>query len=131
MGSPRTTILSMGFHSWHRQSMGTAGLHHLLADSGVYAAGSVDQILTGKQYNRGIRAMTLVYQALIEAYIESFISWLQDEHDQYMIPDAMWNMLRKADTAFSMQDISFITLLKGAFKSGGRLLSKLMNIKEC
>ncbi len=64
--------------------------------------------------------MTLVYQALMDTYIESFISWLQDECDQDIIPDTLWNRLREAHTAFSVPDISPITSRKVTLKSGGR-----------
>jgi hypothetical protein len=43
----------------------SAGLRELLVDSGAYAGCTVDQILIGKQFNRGIRAYTLVYEALM------------------------------------------------------------------
>ena len=43
----------------------SAGLRELLVDSGAYAGCTVDQILIGKQFNRGIRAYILVYEALM------------------------------------------------------------------
>lgn len=38
----------------------SSGLRSLLVDWGDYAAATVNQILLGKQYNRGIRRMTLL-----------------------------------------------------------------------
>jgi hypothetical protein len=43
---------------------GDGGLKDLLIESSVYAAGSVEQMMTGKQFNRAVRALTLVYEAL-------------------------------------------------------------------
>ncbi len=109
---------------------GTAGFHDILADS-EYSPGSVDQILTGKQHNIGIRAMTLMYEALIETYIESFISWLQDESDQEG-EQKLSNQLGEAHTAFRMPDISSLTSLKKLERElAGYLLPQMMNFKEC
>ena len=43
---------------------GEAGLQDLLVESGVVAAGSVQAVLDGRHYNRGIRAHKLVWEAL-------------------------------------------------------------------
>ncbi len=40
---------------------GYGGLPDLLAESGVYAPGTVDHLLNGKQYNHGVHALTLTY----------------------------------------------------------------------
>jgi hypothetical protein len=50
----------------------TTGLRDLLVDSGVYAGCTVDQILQGKQFNRGVRAYTLAYEAL------AALNWIED-----------------------------------------------------
>jgi hypothetical protein len=50
----------------------TAGLRDLLVDSGVYAGCTVDQILQGKQFNRGVRAYTLAYEALTALNFHAF-----------------------------------------------------------
>jgi hypothetical protein len=43
---------------------GDGGLKDLLVDSSVYAAGTVDQMLNGKAFNRATRAFVLAYEAL-------------------------------------------------------------------
>ena len=50
----------------------TAGFRDLLVDSGVYAGCTVDQILQGKQFNRGVRAYTLAYEAITALYFHAF-----------------------------------------------------------
>ena len=42
-----------------------AGLRDLAVESGVIAGGSIDRILEGKQYNRGVRLHKLIYEALM------------------------------------------------------------------
>ena len=41
-----------------------AGLRDLVVDSEVITEGSVDQVLNGQQYNRGVRLHKLLYEAL-------------------------------------------------------------------
>jgi hypothetical protein len=48
---------------------GDSGLKDLLIDSSVYAAGSVEQMMTGKQFNSAVRALTLVYEALSSLWL--------------------------------------------------------------
>ena len=43
---------------------GDGGLKYLLVDSSVYAIGTVDQMLNGKEFNRATRAFVLAYEAL-------------------------------------------------------------------
>ena len=50
---------------------GDGGLKDLLIESSVYATGSVEQMMTGKQFNSAVRALPLVYEAL------SSLSWLR------------------------------------------------------
>jgi hypothetical protein len=39
-------------------------LKDLLIEFSVYVARTVEQMMTGKQFNRAVRALTLVYEAL-------------------------------------------------------------------
>ena len=49
------------------------GLRDLLVDSGVYAGNTVEQMLTGKQFNRAVRGFTLVFYSLKIIHIAAFI----------------------------------------------------------
>ena len=44
---------------------GGGGLRDILVDSDVYASASVDQMLSGKQYEREVRGLALVYEAMM------------------------------------------------------------------
>jgi hypothetical protein len=48
------------------------GLADLLVDSGVYAACTVEQMLSGKQFNRAVRGLTLTYEAVMWLWLASF-----------------------------------------------------------
>jgi hypothetical protein len=50
----------------------------LLIESSVYAARSVEQMMTGKQFNRAVRALTLVYEALSSLWLSAFFEWCRD-----------------------------------------------------
>ncbi|CAG2218901.1 unnamed protein product [Mytilus edulis] len=53
---------------------GDGGLKDLLIDSSVYAAGTVDQMMCGKQFNCAVRALTVVYEALVVFWLSSFFN---------------------------------------------------------
>jgi hypothetical protein len=44
-------------------------------DSSAYAAGTVDQMLNGKEFNRATRAFALTYEALRVSWLSAFFSW--------------------------------------------------------
>ena len=49
-----------------------AGLKDTLIQSGVVAEGFIESVMTGKMYNRAIRANKLVYEALLRMLLEKF-----------------------------------------------------------
>ena len=71
-------LLLGGFHlicnfiSIIGKRFGDAGLRDLLVESGTAASGSVQSILNGKQYNRGIRMHKIVYEALMRCVVEKW-----------------------------------------------------------
>lgn len=60
-----------------------AGLRDLAVESGIIAEGSVDKVLDGKQYNRGVRLHKLVYEALMRLAWIKFLEWLETNHSQH------------------------------------------------
>ena len=48
----------------------------MLIDSSVYAAGTVDHMLNGKEFNRATR--TLAYEALGVSWLSAFFSWCNE-----------------------------------------------------
>ncbi len=92
--------------------MGSAGQYDLLADSGVYAPLSVDQMLAGKQYIHAVRGFTLVYEALTHVYLQSFLEWLADRHLSNHIPESLGTQLTETYQAVLMENVSPVTALK-------------------
>ena len=57
---------------------GDAGLHDLLVDSETYAPNTTEQMLSGKQYHRAVRGLTLSYEVLMQALIIQCLKWCVD-----------------------------------------------------
>ena len=55
-----------------------SGLEDLWIESGVYASGTTTEIIAGKQYNRGVRAYKLTYEAMFRLQWRAFIEWLSE-----------------------------------------------------
>ena len=66
-----------------------AGLPDLAVESGVIAEGSIDSVLEGRQYNRGMRLHRLGYEALLRLSWKGFYSWLEHHHleDNQLLPN--------------------------------------------
>lgn len=84
----RPIVLRMGtFHTLCRmvcligRRFGTAGLRDLAVESGVIAEGSVEAVLDGRKYNRSIRFLKIVYEALFRLAWQGFLSWLENHPD--------------------------------------------------
>ena len=58
-----------------------AGLRDLAVESEVIAEGSVDRVLNGQEYNRGVRLHKLLYEALKRLAWKGFPDWLQRNQD--------------------------------------------------
>ena len=56
---------------------GDAGLQNLLCDSDVYATGSVQQIISGKDFHRAVMAYKLVEETLYRRFFLQFKKWLE------------------------------------------------------
>ena len=59
---------------------GSAGIHQLLHDSGVFAAGTAHQILAGKDFDRGLYAIKLVDEVLNSLFLQEFEVWCKLKH---------------------------------------------------
>ena len=60
---------------------GDAGLRQLLCDSDVYAAGSVHQIMSGKDFDRALMAYKLVDEALHRRFFQQLREWTKQQQE--------------------------------------------------
>ncbi len=63
----------------------------MLVDSDVYAAGTVDMMLEGKQFHRAVRGLTLAYEAVMQLFLIEFLNWC-GIHER-TIPLPVWLLL--------------------------------------
>lgn len=61
---------------------GSAGLRDLAVESSIIAEGSIDSILEGRKYNRGVRLCKLIYEALMRLAWKAFTSWIKNNHQR-------------------------------------------------
>ena len=71
------------------------GLRDLLVDSDVYAGCTVDQMLSGKQFNRSVRGLILAYEAMAELWLSSFFKWCELEGKIQAVPAVVWQQIIK------------------------------------
>jgi hypothetical protein len=79
------------------------GLRDMLVDSEVYAGCTVDQMLTGKQFNRAVRDLTIVYEALMSLWLCFFFRWCQSNGHFDKIPMDFWISLKNCRDNFMQQ----------------------------
>ncbi|CAC5411581.1 unnamed protein product [Mytilus coruscus] len=79
---------------------GDGGLKDLLIDPSVYAAGTVDQMMCGKQFNRAVRALTVVYEALVALWLSAFFLWCRDNDLMASFPDRFWSLMSEVVSNF-------------------------------
>ena len=75
-------------------------LKDLLVDSSVYAAGTVDQMLNGKEFNRAVRALMLVYDAMSVSWLDAFFSWCVENDLMKSFPGRCWSCLSEVASNF-------------------------------
>ena len=70
---------------------GDAGLKQLLYESGVYAAGSAEHMLSGKDFDRALHGLRLVDEVLNRRFLLHFKRWCDD--NKHIIPDQISQLL--------------------------------------
>ena len=98
---------------------GSAGLKDLIIEANLAGTDSTDCILKGKHYNRGVRIMKYVYEALQRLKIEKFNEWLQTEErgnpvEKFTSSEVFNNLLQErkpASIQAGMNDIEDLACL--------------------
>ena len=79
---------------------GDGGLRDLLVDSSVYAAATVDQMLSGKQFNRAVRGLMLAYEGICSLWWVSFFRWCHGKDVFGRLPLDTWSLLSSFASTF-------------------------------
>jgi hypothetical protein len=61
-----------------------AGLRDLAVESGIVAEGSVENVMSGKKYNRAVRFHKLVYEAFLRLAWKGFYPWFEEHHVEHL-----------------------------------------------
>ena len=71
---------------------GAVGLRDIAVTAGVIAEGSIDAVLEGRHYNRGVRLHKIVYESLSRVMQTKFLQWIEsscpgklDLHRKYLV----------------------------------------------
>ena len=81
-----------------------SGLEDLWIESGVYASGTTTAIIVGKQYNRGVRAHKLTYEAMFRLQWRAFIGWLSEQESSGMDLTALQDEIQGSRESFNTSD---------------------------
>ena len=57
-----------------------AGFRDIVIESGIVADGSSNKVIEGKQYNRCIRTLKLLYEAFMWLIWKGFLNWISEEN---------------------------------------------------
>ncbi|CAC5392795.1 unnamed protein product [Mytilus coruscus] len=108
---------------------GDGGLRDLLVDSGVYAAATVDRMLSGKQFNRAVRGLTLIYETLKTLWICSFFVWIRQQKC-LEIPESIFAGLTENHESFTSNGRTFDMLQSLEKALNDDLGSKMNEFRE-
>lgn len=80
-----------------------AGLRDIIVEAELVGSGSIDGVLRGKQYNRAMRAIKIVYEALQRLKFEAFEAWIQSENkldilDGFIESNELSRLIKKIDS---------------------------------
>ena len=79
---------------------GHGGLRSLWIESSTYAEATAGQMLQGKQVDRGIRGLKIVYEALFRVFYTSFQAWLEKSNHVSVVDDPCRQKLQDLQHAF-------------------------------
>lgn len=94
---------------------GDAGLQDLLVESGVIGPSAVDGVLSGKQYNRGLRAHKLLFEAFQRLKFDAMEATITCEQDDNVAEDFtdLHDRLQAVRSQPSQSSIRRITTCRG------------------
>jgi hypothetical protein len=76
------------------KSIRCSGFEEILVESGIFASGSIENVMSGKDYNRALRVHKLVFEALERLLLQEF----ESRHSDLMSDEArsvLHNLARK------------------------------------
>lgn len=90
--------LIMSFIAGVGHLYGDTGLKNMLFESGVYAAGTTEHMLTGKDYDRAVRGLLLIEETLSNQFLMNFKKWCN--RSEISLPTRLATLLEKLESAY-------------------------------
>ena len=69
------------------KQFGAVGLKDIYIKASLIVIGSVERVLKGKQYNKGVRALIIIYEALQRLNLKTFERWLRKVNKEDALVD--------------------------------------------
>ena len=96
--------IALNYLSLLEKMCSDSGLEDLWIESGVYASGTTTAIIAGKQYNRGVRAHKLTYEAIFRLQWRAFIGWLSEQENSGIDLTAWQDEIQGSRESFKTSD---------------------------
>ena len=77
-----------------------AGLKNIFIDSNVFAAGTVQQIMKGKDFDRALESYKMLEEVLLKPFFLQFLSWC--EKHSVNLPNELSTEIKDLDVVFSL-----------------------------
>ena len=106
--------LTMAFIECIEKLFGDSGLIQILTASDVYADATVNSMLQGKQYSRGLQRIRLVHEALTQLFLSSLEMFAMNKSLPWF-DDGTMQLIRNLENAFKL------SLLKPALHCARKL----------
>ena len=94
--------ITMNYLQCIGKHMESAGLGDIWMESGLYGESTIQSILSGKAYNRAVRAHKLTYEAIWRVYLSNVKHWLQENGKEF--PVKFTEMAKDIAEAFKSED---------------------------
>ena len=86
---------------------GSAGLRDIIIESGLVGAGVAESVIKGKQYNRALRVLKTLYEAMQRLKFDAFEEWMIKEKKDQIFTDLIesieFSNLMKERNSFNVE----------------------------
>ena len=91
---------------------GSDGLREIIIESNVIAEGSVEKIISGKHYNRGMRFHNLMYESCFRLIWESFFNLIEESDAHKETVNQALIKIVELGTQHEVEEITFQSIVE-------------------
>ena len=104
-----------------------AGLKNLLCESGAFAAGTVRHMLSGKEYERAIKGLLMVDEALCDRLLCNFEQWCEEKNKVIPVMGELVKVSEAISSKSSNVEAICNDIKSGSLKDTMKLLEEFIN----